>query len=94
MNKRDFRKQLQLYFMLTHHERKVKVLGERYITIDHEEKTGIALIVYQPEERRWEDTDDLGITRVTMHGEIRYLVVVDGHARDDGIVDNWSYRVE
>ena len=90
MKKRDFRKQLELYFAITHNGRPCKVLAERYATIDHEEKTGIALIVYQPEDREWRDMDETtGIERVTHHGEIRYLVVVDGRTREDGIVDNW-----
>lgn len=78
--------------MITHHGRDVKILGERFMVLAHEGKTGIALIVYQPEDRRWEDTDDVtGVTRVSHHGEIRYLVVVDGKTKEDGIIDNWSY---
>jgi hypothetical protein len=78
--------------MITHHGRECKVLGERYMTLDHEGKTGIALIVYQPEDRRWEDTDDVtGITRVSHHGEIRAMLVVDGKTRDDVIIDNWVH---
>jgi hypothetical protein len=95
MTKREFRQQLDLYFSLTHHDRPCRVLAERYATIDHEEKTGIALIIYQPEDREWRNMDDgTGIERVSYHGEIRYMVVVDGKTREDGIVDSWVKYAE
>jgi hypothetical protein len=90
LKKSDFRNQLKLYFAITHRGRPCKVLAERYATIDHEGKTGIALVVYQPEERRWTDVDEVTeIERVSYHGEIRYMVVVDGKTKEDGILDSW-----
>jgi hypothetical protein len=95
LKKSDFRKQLQLYFMITHSGRPCKILAERYATIDHEGKTGIAMIVYQPEDRRWEDTDEVTeITRVSYHGEIRVMLVVDGKTKTDNVLDNWVHYGE
>lgn len=91
MNKRDFRKQLELYFSITHSGRECKILAERYAKIDHEGQTGVAIIIYRPEDNLWRDVDRAGQAKIYRAGEIRYVVIVDGKVKDNGIVDNWSH---
>lgn len=90
MNKKGYRQSVLLHGMITFN-RPVKILAERFIPIEHEGRTTVAIFIYQPEDLVTKDEDEFtGKTKWYRSGQIRYMVAIDGRQNTDGIVDHWG----